>query len=144
MSVGHIQLSIDEYGHAGLDAAGTMSVGRNQSVNRSVDKCPFGVVEENGHIFRLPILRFPGLRRCDALCDGYSCRRNYPQKFPAVIARSSTHAVVPPELHDRAAPRRLPRSELRASPPLGDGEGCGISTEFLRMSNRASGYRWSP
>src|ERR1700722_17056907 len=46
MSVGHIQLSIDEYRHAGLDAAGTLSVGRNQPVDRGVDKCPFGVVKE--------------------------------------------------------------------------------------------------
>src|ERR1700722_4205040 len=144
VSVGHIQLSIDEHRPAGLDAAGTLCVGRNEPVDRSVDKCPFGVVKENGHIFRLRILGFPGLRRCDALCDCESCRCSHLQKIPPVIARSSTHAVLPPELHDRAAPRRLPWSELRVSPPLG---GLGRAWEFhriLAMSNRASGYRWSP
>jgi hypothetical protein len=37
---------------------------------------------------------------------------------------------VPPELHDRAAPRRLPRSELRVSPPLG---GLGSVWDFHRI-----------
>src|ERR1700693_1792548 len=97
MSVGHIHLSIDEYGHARLDAAGTLSVRRNQSVNRCVDKRPFGVAEEDGHIFRLHNLGFHGLRRCDALCDDDSSRRSYLQKIPSVIAGSSTHAVIPPE-----------------------------------------------
>src|ERR1700728_3858468 len=91
MSVGHIHLPIDEYGNAGLDAAGTVSVSRNQPVNRSIDKRPLGVVEENGHIFWRHILGFHGLRRRDALCDGDSCRRSYLQKIPPVVARSSTH-----------------------------------------------------
>ena len=96
MSVGHIQLPIDEYRHACLDAAGTLSVGRNQPVNRSVDKCPFGGIEENRHIFRLRILGFPGLRGCDALGDGDSRGRGDLQKISPVIARSRTHAVLPP------------------------------------------------
>src|ERR1700722_11734252 len=113
MPVGHIHLSIDEYRHARLDAAGTLSVRRNQSVNRCVDKRPFRVTEEDGHIFRLYILGFPGLRRCDALCNGDGSRRSCLEKIPAVVARSSTHEVIPSEWHDRAASMRSPRSELR-------------------------------
>jgi len=36
------------------------------------------------------------------------------------------------------------RCAQQVSPPLGDWAGRGISAEFLRMSNRASEYRWSP
>src|ERR1700730_5689399 len=94
-SVGHIHLSIDEYRHAGLDTARTLSVRRNQPVYRSVDKCPLGIVEVDGHVFRLGILGFRGLRRCDALCDGDGSRRCCLQKIPPVVARMGTHTVVP-------------------------------------------------
>jgi hypothetical protein len=49
-----------------------------------------------------------------------------------------------PELHDRAAPVRLPRSELRESPPLGGLGRAGNFHRILTMFYRASGYRWSP
>jgi hypothetical protein len=67
MPVRHIQLPIDEYRHAGLDPAGTLRVGRNQTVDRSVDECPFGVVEEDGQIFPL---RFRGTPCVTAITAG--------------------------------------------------------------------------
>ena len=109
MSVGHIQLPIDKHRHARLDSAGTLSVRRNQPIDRCIDEHPFGAAEEDGHVFRL-LTGSHGLPRCDALGDGNGGGRSHFQKIPPVKARSRTHPAVPPELHDRAVPRRLSRS----------------------------------
>ena len=94
MPVGHIQLPIDEHGHSRLDAAGTLSVRRNQSVNRSVDERPFGVAEEDGQIFRLRIRGFAGPRRRDALRHGYRGGLEMAATVDSLFGFSATAGIV--------------------------------------------------